>query len=254
MCIRDSNGLIYAEPGTYEVSLTANVPGLTGCLETFSASETAIAEPTIQFDAGPNSGCPPHSVSFTNLSTTETPTTYTWDFGDGNTSNSPNTSHQYTSAGTFPITLEMETGGFCARSLELVGADVVEVLPVPQAAMDITPNQVDILNPQVWVEYLGSQEVDCYYNFGDGNGLEGCYVQYIYEDGGTYTITQTVVNDFGCAATATGEVSVAGSVFYAPTAFTPDGDGINDVWLPVVSGVSQYHSVSYTHLTLPTKA
>ena len=94
------------------------------------------------------------------------------------------------------------------------------MLPVPQAAIDITPNQVDILNPQVWVEYLGDQDVDCYYNFGDGNGLEGCYVQYIYEDGGTYTITQTVVNDFGCAATATGEVSVAGSVFYAPTAFT----------------------------------
>ena len=93
----------------------------------------------------------------------------------------------------------------------------------------------------MWVEYLGDQDVDCYYNFGDGNGLEGCYVQYIYEDGGTYTITQTVVNDFGCAATATGEVSVAGSVFYAPTAFTPDGDGINDVWLPVVSGVTQYH-------------
>ena len=100
---------------------------------------------------------------------------------------------------------------------------------------------MDILNPQVWVEYLGDQDVDCYYNFGDGNGLEGCHMQYIYEDGGTYTITQTVVNDFGCAATATGVVSVAGSVFYAPTAFTPDGDGINDVWLPVVSGVTQYH-------------
>ena len=92
------NGLIYAEPGTYEVSLTASVPGLTGCLETFSVSVTAIAEPTIQFEAGPTSGCPPHSVSFTNLSTTETPTTYTWHFGDGNTSNAPNTSHQYTSA------------------------------------------------------------------------------------------------------------------------------------------------------------
>ena len=180
---------------------------------------------------------PPHSVSFTNLSTTETPTTYTWHFGDGNTSNAPNTSHQYTSAGTFPITLEMETGGFCPQS-GIGRPEVIEVLPVPQAAIDITPNQVDILNPQVWVEYLGDQDVDCYYNFGDGNGLEGCHVQYIYEDGGTYTITQTVVNDFGCAATATGEVSVAGSVFYAPTAFTPDGDGINDVWLPVVSGVT----------------
>ena len=87
---------------------------------------------------------------------------------------------------------------------------------------------------------MGDQNVDCYYSFGDGGGLEGCQGQYIYSDGGTFTITQTVVNEFGCANTAEGQVSVSGSVFYAPTAFTPDGDGLNDVWLPVVRGVSSY--------------
>jgi gliding motility-associated-like protein len=92
----------------------------------------------------------------------------------------------------------------------------------------------------VWVEYLGDQDVDCFYSFGDGGGLEGCNVQYMYSDGGTFTITQTVVNEFGCTNTAEGQVSVSGSVFYAPTAFTPDGDGLNDVWLPVVRGVSSY--------------
>ena len=91
----------------------------------------------------------------------------------------------------------------------------MEILPIPVAAIDVTPNQVDILNPLVWVEYLGDQNVDCYYSFGDGGGLEGCQGQYIYSDGGTFTITQTVVNEFGCANTAEGQVSVSGSVFYA---------------------------------------
>ena len=233
-------GLIYEEAGTYDVSLTASVPGLTGCIQTFTAPVTVIAEPAIDFQAGPWTGCPPHSVSFTNMSTTETATTYTWDFGDGSTSNAVSTSHMYMSPGVYPITLTMETGGYCVRTLEMDGPQVVEILPVPVAAIDVTPSQVDILNPVVWVEYLGDQNVDCYYSFGDGGGIEGCNGQYIYNDGGTFTITQTVVNEFGCTNTAEGQVSVSGSVFYAPTAFTPDGDGLNDVWLPVVRGVSNY--------------
>ncbi|MEC8401545.1 MAG: PKD domain-containing protein [Bacteroidota bacterium] len=233
-------GLIYEEAGTYDVSLTASVPGLTGCVQTFTAPVTVIAEPAIDFQAGPWTGCPPHSVSFTNMSTTETATTYTWDFGDGSTSNAVNTSHMYMSPGVYPITLTMETGGYCVRTLAMDGPQSVEILPVPVAAIDVTPNQVDILNPVVWVEYLGDQNVDCYYSFGDGGGIEGCNGQYIYNDGGTFTINQTVVNEFGCTNTAEGQVSVSGSVFYAPTAFTPDGDGLNDVWLPVVRGVSNY--------------
>ena len=233
-------GLMYAEPGTYDVTLTASVPGLTGCIQSFTAEVTAIEEPTIDFAAGPWTGCPPHAVSFDNLSTTETATTYTWHFGDGTSSSAVSTSHTYASPGSYPVTLEMETGGFCQRTLELQSAQNVEILPIPVAAIDVTPNQVDILNPLVWVEYLGDQNVDCYYSFGDGGGLEGCQGQYIYSDGGTFTITQTVVNEFGCANTAEGQVSVSGSVFYAPTAFTPDGDGLNDVWLPVVRGVSEY--------------
>ena len=233
-------GLIYAEPGTYDVSLTASVPGLTGCEQTFTSSVTVIEEPTIDFSAGPWTGCPPHSVSFDNLSSTETATTYTWHFGDGTSSSAVSTSHTYLAPGTYPISLVMETGGYCERSLEMQSAENVEILPIPVASIDVSPNVLDILNPLVWVEYLGDQNVDCYYSFGDGGGLEGCQGQYTYSDGGTFTITQTVVNEFGCVNSAEGQVSVSGSVFYAPNSFTPDGDGINDVWLPVVRGVSSY--------------
>ena len=34
---------------------------------------------------------------------------------------------------------------------------------------------------------------------------------------------------------------MSGSVFYAPNSFTPDGDGLNDVWLPVARGINVYH-------------
>ena len=45
-------------------------------------------------------------------------------------------------------------------------------------------------------------------------------------------MTQTVINEFGCTDIAEVDVAVSGSTFYAPNAFTPDGDGLNDVWIP----------------------
>jgi len=234
------SNLVYAEPGVYEVTLTAEVPGLDGCQQSFSSQVEAIPDPTIDFSAGPLLGCPPHQVSYTNLSSTSTATSYLWHFGDGTTSNAVNPVHLYLYSGNFPVLLEMTTGGYCARDLDMLEVDLVQTYPIPFAAFDIEPNEVDILDPVITVDYLGDQAVDCFYNFGDGGSLQGCDGEYTYSDGGIYNITLTVINEAGCTNTAAGEVSISGSVFYAPTAFTPDGDGINDVWLPVVLGVSAY--------------
>ena len=236
----DVLALVYQDAGIYDVSLTASVPGLEGCIKTFTSEVTVLEEPTVAFEATPWSGCPPHAVNFTNLSTTETATTYTWHFGNGVTSNAVSPIYVFDTPGTYPILLEMETSGYCVRSLAFESDQSVEVLPVPLAAMDIDPNDVDIINPVVWVSYLGNEEVDCYYNFGDGTGAEGCDLQHTYNDGGTFDVVQTVTNGYGCSSVATGQVNVGGSVFYAPTAFTPDGDGLNEVWLPSVRGVTRY--------------
>ena len=232
--------LLYAEPGTYEVSLTASVPGLEGCIRTFSDDVIVISEPTIAFDAGPWAGCPSLLVSFANLSTTETATSYVWDFGDGTTSTAVNPNHIYGMSGTYVVSLAMETGGYCERSLALTSNQMVEVYPTPEADMTIYPLEVDILNPQIWVGYAGTDDVDCYYNYGDGQGENGCQQSHTFSDGGSFTVTQTVVNEYGCTDMDEADVTVSGSTFYAPNAFTPDGDGLNDVWIPIVGGVTAY--------------
>jgi len=38
---------------------------------------------------------------------------------------------------------------------------------------------------------------------------------------------------------------VNGTIFFAPSALTPDGDGINDFWLPSALGVTEYHMDVY---------
>ncbi len=134
----------------------------------------------------------------------------------------------------------MTTGAFCSQDLALLQENLVNTYPVPFAAFDVDPNQVDILTPLVNITNLGDEEVDCYYNFGDGGSMQDCNGQYLYSDGGNFTITQTLINEFGCVNIATGEVSISGSVFYAPTSFTPNNDGVNDYWIPVILGANSY--------------
>lgn len=60
--------------------------------------------PVAVFSASPTSGTAPLTVNFTDQSTNN-PTQYQWDFGDGSTSNQQNASHTYNWSGTFTVEL-----------------------------------------------------------------------------------------------------------------------------------------------------
>jgi PKD repeat protein len=62
------------------------------------------APPVANFTATPLSGDAPLEVTFTDTST-ESPTSWFWDFGDGNTSTSQNPVHEYNIFGTVTVTL-----------------------------------------------------------------------------------------------------------------------------------------------------
>jgi hypothetical protein len=63
-----------------------------------------VAVPVADFSGTPLSGEAPLSVAFTDLST-NTPTSWLWDFGDASTSTSQNPTHVYTVAGTYTVVL-----------------------------------------------------------------------------------------------------------------------------------------------------
>ena len=69
-----------------------------------------VVAPTAAFSGTPLTGDAPLSVSFTDAST-NTPTSWAWDFGDGGTSTSQNPSHNYTVAGTYDVELVATNAG-----------------------------------------------------------------------------------------------------------------------------------------------
>ncbi len=93
----------YTTAGTYTVSLTVTGPAGSD-VETKTNYVTARTAPVANFSGTPTSGSAPLTVTFTDLST-GSPTSRSWNFGDGGTSTSQNPSHQYTAAGTYTVTL-----------------------------------------------------------------------------------------------------------------------------------------------------
>lgn len=75
-----------------------------------AAIASAIVGPNPMFSASTTAGEIPLSVNFTDLST-ESPTSYLWDFGDGSTSTSASPSHTYTVAGTYDVSLTVTNAG-----------------------------------------------------------------------------------------------------------------------------------------------
>lgn len=70
----------------------------------FNAGTATGNPPVAAFSATPVSGTTPLTVTFTDQST-NSPTAWLWNFGDGGTSTLQNPSHQYTTAGTYTVTL-----------------------------------------------------------------------------------------------------------------------------------------------------
>ena len=75
------------------------------------------------------------------------------------------------------------------------------------------------------------------WDFGDGNFSDEENPKHIFTKTGNYSVKQTVTYPFGCQYTQTLVLKVEkGYSLKMPTAFTPNGDGINDSFSPVFLG------------------
>src|ERR1035437_7158253 len=74
-----------------------------------ASKNIAYSQPVADFTSDKSAGCSPISVNFTDKST-GTVTSYSWVFGNGNTSTLQNPAASYSTPGTYTVTLTVSDG------------------------------------------------------------------------------------------------------------------------------------------------
>jgi gliding motility-associated-like protein len=150
--------------------------------------------------------------------------------------------HTYTDTGTFSVMLIITTNSGCIGIDTFFVPNMVTVYPVPTAGFTVTSNSVSIFAPFIGTIDQSVNSDSCVMNFGDGFVTSDCNFTHTYWTWGHFDITQIVYNQYGCTDTMVIPVEVRPEFrFFVPNTFTPNGDGLNDVFIPAIMGVSDYH-------------
>ncbi|MBP7808083.1 MAG: PKD domain-containing protein [Bacteroidia bacterium] len=224
----------YSSTGNYTIALIAN-PGTT-CADTTYQPVTISGAPVALFSyiQDPCSG----TVTFTNNSINST--SYQWNFGGANTSNLTNPTFNFNKPGTYTVSLTAQPSFPCAST-------VTQTIVV--SFMQVTAN-FSYHNPQytndVYFTNLSQNAIKYEWSFGDGFSATGFEPSHTYSQMGEFTTCLLATNSIGCSDIICKRIKVDSDwTLYIPDAFTPNTDGLNDLFFAKGTNISKFTIVIY---------
>ncbi|MDH3890241.1 MAG: PKD domain-containing protein [candidate division Zixibacteria bacterium] len=188
---------LYASAENIDAELSGAYIGKMGAgrINLYDAVNTGPPPPPVAaFVGSPTSGTEPLTVNFTDQSTGSI-TDWSWTFGDGGSSTSQNPSYEYTSAGTYDVTLTVTGPG---------GSDgetkngYITVNPCVAPTADFSGSPTSGTEPlDVSFTDLSTGATSWSWTFGDGGNSTQQNPNYTYDTAGTYTVTLTATNACG---------------------------------------------------------
>lgn len=132
-------------------------------------------------------------IQFTDLSTND-PSEWFWNFGDGVTSTKQNPIYSYSKAGTYTVrlTAKNENGShIIPKSVSIIVADPIV------AEFAASDTSIFVGERFQFVDQSTNEPSEWLWNFGDGNTSIERNPSHIYSDPGKYTVSVTATNKFG---------------------------------------------------------
>lgn len=232
----------YDTAGAYTVEL--QVVSLHGC----EGDDTLVIEvhpvPRTTFVSVPDSGCAPLRVEFTNTTPSDFDGTCSWDFGDGHTSDLCDPVHTFDVPGTYTAGLRLISAEGCTFDTVFPGTFTVFADPIAAFTMDPQPASMEEPLVHFTDASLGNV-VQWDWEFGSVGELGTSTEQQpslVLPFIGAYPVRLIVTTANGCTDTAYAlAVMREDPDLFVPNGFTPDGDGVNEIWQPIVNASAFSH-------------
>jgi gliding motility-associated-like protein len=217
---------LYSQAGNFQVKLTATdqngcVDDTTHTVSFFPASRLNLVVPSTPL-------CDPATINFINNSTPINGYTVFWEFGDGSTSSDLSPTHTF-NTGSYPVHLTLTSPTGCVSDTSLRALIVRES---PVANFTYQPIHPTSFNRTVRFSEQCLRTFSWDWDFGGISQTTRRNPSYTFPDTGYIPVRLVATNASGCTDTITKIVDISPDyTFFLPNAFTPDDDGVNDLFI-----------------------
>jgi gliding motility-associated-like protein len=208
-----------------------------GCTATSSGEIIVRPLPVLDFEMTPSANCAPMMVEDTWNNAVGLDYSIQWNGGNGDDESGIDYLFNYTTPGSYNIELRVANEFGCIS--DTIYENAVVVYPNPVAQFSYSPDPPSIINNVVQFQNE-SESVASYEWYIDdvrAGSEETLNYEFPSDRSGDYTVCLRVENEFGCEAAHCEYLEIESDfAFYAPNAFTPDGDGLNELFIPELLG------------------
>lgn len=109
--------------------------------------------------------------------------------------------------------------------------------------------EIQVLEPVVFESEISDEFIAWEWDFGDGETANEKSPMHIFSDPGAYEVVLKGFDIYGCSTSQSRTINVMELEEWVtmPNAFTPNGDGLNDVFSPVLKGIIDFEMDIFSH-------